>query len=127
MSRFKIVSTLLLIGIEFLVGGCGNSGPRLLQSVSVSPANADAQDFANERVQFTAEGIYSQPPSPSPLSQAGWTLSDPDIATISQNGLAQCKPGASGAVTVKASVSAPCSGTGCTAALMSGTAQLSCP
>jgi hypothetical protein len=34
MSRFKIVSTLLLIGIEFLVGGCGNSGPRLLQSVS---------------------------------------------------------------------------------------------
>jgi hypothetical protein len=129
MSRGKVlVPTAILLGaIELVVGGCGNSGPRFLQSVSVTPASADAQTFANGQVQFTAVGTYSQPPSPSPLAQAGWSLSGSDLATISQSGLAQCNPGASGVVTVKASMSAPCSGTGCTAALMSGTAQLSCP
>lgn len=129
MGRLNIIlpTILLLFGIELVANGCGNSRPRLLQSVSVSPASADAQTFAVGQVQFSAVGTYSQPPSPVTLSQAGWSLVGPDIATISQNGLAQCKSGSSGVVTIRASVSAPCSGTGCTAALMSGTAQLSCP
>lgn len=124
-----LATTLLIAGIELLTGGCGNtSAPsRLLQSVSVSPAVANAQTFSNGQVQFTAVGTYSQPPSPSPITQPGWSLSDPNIATISQSGLAQCTAGASGVVTVKASTPAPCSGTGCTAALLSGTAQLTCP
>lgn len=129
LARFKILlpATLLLAGIELLASGCGSSTPRLLQSISVTPANANAQSFPNGQVQFTAVGTYSRPPSQSPLTQAGWSVSDPNIATISQSGLAQCTPGASAKVTVKASTSAPCSGTGCTAALLSGTAQLSCP
>jgi hypothetical protein len=130
MARFKVLlpTTLLLAGIELVASGCGTPGsPRLLQSISVAPASADAHSFPNGQVQFTALGAYSQPPSPSPITQLGWSLSDPTIATISPRGLAECNPGASGAVTVNASASGPCSGTGCTAVLFSGTAQLSCP
>lgn len=115
MARFKVLlpTTLLLAGIELVASGCGTRSPRLLQSISVTPASADAHSFPNGQVQFTAMGAYSQPPSPSPITQSGWSLSDPTIATISPSGLAQCNPGASG--------------TGCTAVLFSGTAQLSCP
>ena len=131
MARLRVFlpTTLLIAGIELVAGGCGNASapPRLLQSISVTPATANAESFSNGQVQFTAEGNYSQPPSPSPIVQLGWSLSDPNIATISQSGLAQCNSGASGVVTVRASTPAPCSGTGCTAALLSGTAQLTCP
>ena len=129
MARIKVLvpTTLLLAGVALVSSACGNESPRLLQSVSVTPAAADAQSYPDGQVQFTPMGNYSQPPSPSALTQAGWSLSDSNIATLSQSGLAQCIAGASGVVTVKASVSAPCSGTGCTAALLSGTAQLSCP
>lgn len=68
-----LATTLLIAGIELLTGGCGNtSAPsRLLQSVSVTPAVANAQTFSNGQVQFTAVGTYSQPPSPSPITQPG--------------------------------------------------------
>lgn len=129
MARFNVLlpTAVLLVGIELIGNGCGNGSPRLLQSVSVTPPSAEAQNFPNGQVQFTAIGTYSQPPSPSPITQVGWSLSNPNIATVSPSGLAQCDPGASGVVTVQASTSAPCSGTACTAALLSGTAQLSCP
>jgi len=131
MARLNpLLSTALLVvlaGIESVASGCGNSSPRLLQSISVTPTTADAQTFPKGQVPFTALGIYSAPPSPSPITQPGWSSSDPNIATINGNGLAQCNPGASGVVTVKASTPAPCSGTDCTAALLSGTAKLSCP
>lgn len=131
MAPLKVFlpTTLLIAGIELVAGGCGNSSPspRLLQSVSVTPATADAQTFPNGQVQFAALGNYTQPPSPSPIIPLGWSLSDPTVAMISQSGLAHCIPGASGVVTVRASTPAPCSGTGCTAALLSGTAQLTCP
>ena len=130
MARVTVLlcAAVLLAGIEFVASGCGNGGPRALQSISVVPASADAQNFPNHQVQFTALGNYSQPPSPSQITPTGWSLSDPSVATIGQSGLAQCKPGALAAVTVRAfACCAPCSGTGCTAAQLSGTAQLSCP
>jgi hypothetical protein len=122
-----LLATVLLTGMSLLASGCGNGSPRLLQSISVSPASADAQSFPDGQVQFTVVGTYSQPPSPSPTTASAWLLLEPNIATISQSGVAQCTPGASGVVTVKAITPAPCSGTGCTSALLSGTAQLSCP
>src|SRR5215472_4069179 len=126
MTRLRIFlpTTLLIVGLELVAGGCGSASPRLLQSVSVTPAIANAQSFSNGQVQFTAVGTYSQPPSPSPITQPEWSLSGANIATISQSGLAQCNPGVSGVVAVRASTPAPCSGTGCAAALLSGTAQL---
>src|SRR5215469_18369254 len=134
MARFNVLlpTALLLAGIELV--GCGNGGPRRLQSVSVTPASADAQSFLNGQVQFTAVGTYSQPPSPAPIAPPGpgsaplWGLSDLHIATINQGGLAQCKAGALGVVTVRATVCcAPCIGTECTAAFLVGNAKLSCP
>ena len=101
MARFNVLlpTTVLLAFIELVASGCGNGSPRLLESISVTPASADAQSFPNGQVQFAAVGTYSQPPSPAPITQSGWSLSDPNIAT----------------------------GTECTAALLLGTAQLSCP
>ena len=131
MAPLKVFlpAALLIAGLEFVAGGCGNASPppRLLLSVSVTPATANAQTFSGGQVQFAALGTYSQPPSPSPITEPGWSLSDTTIATISQSGLAQCNPGASGVVTVRGSTPAPCSGTACTAVLLSGTAQLTCP
>lgn len=128
MDQFRKASlSLLLAVIEFVAVACGNQSSRVLQSVSVSPATADARNFANGQVQFTASGNYNQPPTPSTLTQAEWSLDDPTIATVSQTGLAQCNPGASGTVTVKAGTSGSCSGPDCTAVFVSGTAQLSCP
>ncbi|HEV2469698.1 MAG TPA: hypothetical protein VGS78_10920 [Candidatus Sulfotelmatobacter sp.] len=120
------MATVLLAGIELLAVGCGSSN-RVIQSVTVTPATADAQNFPNGQVQFTASGNYSRPPSPVALSQANWWLSDGSMATLTGNGLAQCVPGASGVATVRAGVSGPCRGTNCTAVQIVGTAQLSCP
>ena len=129
MVRFNVpLCAAVLLAAEFAASGCGNGGPRVLQSISVTPASADAQNFTNHQVQFTALGNYSQPPSPSEITPTGWSLSDPRVATIGMSGLAQCKSGALAVVTVRAfACCAPCSGTGCTAAQLLGTAQLSCP
>jgi len=127
MTRIKLLlAATLLTGVELLMDGCGGSN-RVIQSVTVTPATADAQNFPNGQVQFTASGNYSQPPSPVALSQANWSLSEGGIATLSGTGLTQCILGASGVVTVKAGVSGPCNGTNCTAIQIVGSAQLSCP
>ena len=132
MARFTglLLAIFVLAGISLLTSGCGNGTPppRTLQSISLNPTSADAQNFSTGQVQFSALGNYSQPPSPSAIAPSLWSLSDPSIATITQSGLAECKAGASGVVTVTASACcAPCIGTGCTAALLLGTAKLSCP
>lgn len=99
MGRVKIVLSTapLLVGMSLLSSGCGSGGgsPRLVQSISVSPASADALSFPNGQVQFQVMGTYSQPPSPSPIVALQWSLSDSTIATISQSGVAECTPGAS--------------------------------
>ena len=46
--------------------GCG--GSRQLQSVSVMPAAADAQNFPGAQVAFAATGTFNKPPSPQPLT-----------------------------------------------------------
>lgn len=129
MGRVKVPlpTSLLLAATMLSGGGCGSASPRLLQSISITPATADAQSFPNGQVQFAVMGTYSHPPSPSPITASQWLSSEPNIATISQGGVAQCTPGASGVVTVKAVVPAPCSGTGCTAVALSGDAKLTCP
>ncbi|MBZ5720115.1 MAG: hypothetical protein LAO03_07015 [Acidobacteriia bacterium] len=93
------VTVLLLVA-----AGCG-SGSRQLQSISVSPATADAQDFANGQVQFVASGRYNQAPitmSPLPVL---WVIHLPggaSGATITQGGVAQCGQGVSSTFSVLA-------------------------
>jgi hypothetical protein len=85
----SLLLTLLLIG-------CGSS--RTLQSVSVMPAVANAQ---NGPVSFTATGTFSKPPSPQKLTSqdvtwcvglaAGACPGNIAVgATVDQNGVASC-------------------------------------
>lgn len=90
MARFTVVlSTAVLVvlaGIELVASGCGNNSPRPLQSVSVNPATADARTFPNGQVQFTAAGIYSAPPSPSPITQPGCHCQIPVLLRLMRTG-----------------------------------------
>jgi hypothetical protein len=117
--------------------GCGsmNSSPnRVLQSMAVTPASADAQTFPQGQVQFTATGTFSKLPSParvpvpfvSPYS-GSWISSDPNIASINQSGLAQCVSGASGTVMVKAVASSNSATGPAMSTAVTGTASLTCP
>ncbi|HKW16838.1 MAG TPA: hypothetical protein VJO35_04960 [Terriglobales bacterium] len=97
----------LLFGVLVQTLGCGMSTPRMLQSVTVSPATADAKDFPSGQVQFTATGIFNKPPTrvtPLPACSmssgieaciTAWSAFPPTVATIDQNGLAQCVAGQS--------------------------------
>jgi hypothetical protein len=82
----------------FFLSGCGSNQP-----ISVSPASADAQNFPNGIVQFTALGV----------SSPTWCIGGSDgrcngnivaVASIDSSGRAQCNPGRNGTVTVLAGV-----------------------
>lgn len=108
-----------LFGTLIQTVGCGMSmsTPRTLQSVTVNPATADAKDFPHEQVQFTPTGIFNKPPTrvtPLPMCSASdatgacitaWSVFPPTIATIDQNGLAQCVSGESQTAKVEIALS----------------------
>jgi hypothetical protein len=140
MSKRKTLATVLIVvPIVFATVSCGSmssSSSRILQSMTVTPATADAQNSANGQVQFTATGIFSKPPSPGPVTfvspYSGSWAADPSIATLvgTANGTAtfQCVAGASGTTTVKAIASTNAAqGTGATSTAVTGTAMLTCP
>lgn len=120
--------------------GCGamssslmNSN-RVLQSMTITPASADAQASPGGQVQFTATGKFSKSPSPAavtfvPPYSGSWASSDPNIATVnSSSGLATCVAGASGTVTVTAMASTnAATGTAATSTAVQGMAKLTCP
>jgi hypothetical protein len=99
-----------------------------LQSVTLSPATADAQE-----AQFTATGHYINPTqtvTPQPVAWGACQQSAPTTdVSVTAKGLAQCASGSSGTYTVFGYVQTNCSlinacGGGCTVV---GTAQLTCP
>lgn len=139
MKRLRLASFFLaLILSASFVLSCGTSSSgesRQLQSISLTPATADAQDYPNGEVQFTATGHYtSEPMAVTPLT-AGWGTCYQQASTsdvvVTREGLAQCATGAVGTFTVWANDPAsghcnaitPCGG-GC---FVAGTAQLTCP
>jgi hypothetical protein len=108
-------------------------GQGQLQSITLSPATADAQNCPNGQVQFTATGHYidpSQTVTPQSTYWAACQLNAPTTdVSVTTASVAQCKSGASGAYSINAFVPGNCEavnacGTGCT---IYGTAQLSCP
>lgn len=133
-SASTIVTFTLVVACGVGCGGMGSSTNRVLESMTLSPSNADAQTFPQNQVQFTATGIFSRPPSPATVPfvapySGSWSVSDTNVATINQSGLAQCVSGASGTVIVTATASsnsATFPGTG-TSTAVSGTAMLTCP
>jgi len=131
-------SLVLLIFLAAIVIGCGSSAPRSLQTVSISPATADAHDFTNGEVQFTATGYYNKTPMQVTQVHATWgacyqNQPTTDI-TMTATGVAQCSPSANGTYLVWAFAPDRSNGTcsamnacggGC--GRLTGTALLTCP
>ena len=91
------------------LAGCG--GANELTSVTITPATADARNFPNGRVQFTAMGTYSSSSKPVPLANITWCigssngLCNGNIAssgTVDSNGLATCTGVLNGTATILA-------------------------
>jgi hypothetical protein len=131
----------LLILAAAMTLACGSSTSHTLQSLTVNPATADAQNYPGGLVQFTATGTYAAPPSPVAPLAATWGACDQSGVdtseiSVSANGVAQCKSGAAGTYKVWAFdlvtppggaeclVETACGG-GC--GRVTGTAQLTCP
>ena len=129
-----------LIALATVVSSCSSGNPnlgRVLYSISVTPATADAQNFPNGQVVFTATGMFNLPPSPAPLTFAApyagqFVVSNPTnppatIATVVASGnstiTVQCASGSSGTVPIVASGSA----NNGTDTVITGNAQLTCP
>jgi hypothetical protein len=139
VSRFGSWLLFLLLPLTTLgIVGCGSS--RQLQSVTLSPAWADAQNFPSGQVSFTATGTFSKKPSPLKLtskdvtwcagSSSGMCVGNinPGI-TVDQNGLAQCVPGFAGTVTILAGAesSSMMNPDGGSQLKIFGAAHLTCP
>jgi hypothetical protein len=142
MKSLRLVLGLgTLVTVAVFALSCGSSTPQhQIQSITLAPASADAENYANRQVQFVATGHYSTAPmTVSPLS-ANWGACSQFAATtavsVTSYGLAQCASGAAGTYTVWANQPADlgpgvyncaaetaCGG-GCT---VQGSAQLTCP
>src|ERR1700693_2983266 len=96
MKQAPGLALLLVIGTT----ACGsNSNPRVLQSVTATPASADAQQFPGGRVQFTATGVFNTAPTqvtPLPSCSAtnsndacitAWSTSPVTVDAVDQNGI----------------------------------------
>ena len=132
------LSLVLLLFLAAILMACGSSAPRTLQTVSISPATADARDFANGEVQFAATGYYNKSPMQVAPVHATWGAcyqNHPTTdVTMTPTGVAQCSRSASGTYLVWAFASEgtkmTCSGVsacggGC--GPLTGTALLTCP
>ena len=136
--RFML-SFLALILTASLASSCGASshGQNPLQSITLSPATADAQDYPNGEVQFTATGHYVDPPHTVTPQSATWEACQQNgpITTevsLTQGGVAQCAIGAAGTYSINAWNSdkiEPCAINACGILVCAivGTAQLTCP
>lgn len=140
--KIPVTMFFLLLTVAAITLACGSSS-HVLQTLSISPATADAQNFPGGLVQFTATGHYNSMPTEVEPLQASWgvciiTASSQQPSaevTVNGNGLAQCVSGANGTFTVFAFSSTQgqgacplwvtaCGGGGCR---VTGTAQLTCP
>jgi hypothetical protein len=129
--------TLVLAASSALSCGARSQSQDPLQTITLSPATANAQDYPNGQVQFVATGYYIDPSrTVSPLS-ATWGTCYQEASTsevsVTAAGVAQCAPGAIGTYTIWAD-NPPVSGVSCLAitacgggCFVAGTAQLTCP
>ena len=139
MFRFcPILATLALALLAALLIACGSSGNnnsfRLLTSIAVTPAQADAQSFPNGLVTFTATGSFSLPPSPAPVTfTAPYTgqflvdnVSNVVVANVVSTGTGtvtvQCVSGITGTVNVVASAAS----NNVNGVILTGSSQLMC-
>jgi len=137
--RFPLLLFALAAATLF-ASSCGKSSLsgliRQPQAITLSPATADALDYPEGQVQFTATGHYNTAPYAVTPQSATWGVCYQNAPTtevsVTTGGLAQCTSGAVGTYTVFAfdvPSGASCNamtacGGGCS---IEGTAQLTCP
>jgi len=134
--RPAAVLGVVLLGLALV--SCSSVNPnsgRVLTAISVSPENADASQFPNGQVTFTATGQFSLPPLSAPVTfkspYAGSFIVDnpggQTIANIVSTGTGtitvQCASGVTGTVNLIASASA----NNGTQIVVTGQGTLSCP
>jgi len=137
MRKLQLALCLLALSVVSLVAlSCGTSSQGSagqLQSITLTPAMADAQDYPDGAVPFVATGIYANPPNKVTPLTALWGVCQKGLpttfASVSTAGVATCGSGSVGAYEVFAYKPTNCNvvnlcGGGCT---VEGTAQLSCP
>jgi hypothetical protein len=130
----------LLVSAAAITLACGSPSPHIPQSVTVTPATADAEEFANGQVQFSATAYYNTKPSPVSNVTATWNSCAQNGPTnevsVSTTGVAQCASGASGTYMIYAFVPDPTFKGVCAASSLPcadacggvvGSAQLICP
>ena len=137
MEKLRFMASFLaLVLAACLASSCG-TGQGQLQSISLSPATADAQDYPDGQVPFTATGHYVNPTHTITPQSATWVACQQSgpITTevsLSQGGVAQCAIGAAGTYSINAwdtNKIEPCAINACGILVCAivGTAQLTCP
>jgi hypothetical protein len=133
--RFML-SFLALVLVASFALSCG-AGQGQLQSITLSPVTADAENYPNGQVPFTATGRYVNPPYTVTPQSATWVACQQNgpITTevsLTQGGVAQCAIGAAGTYSINAwdaDKIEPCAINACGILVCAivGTAQLTCP
>lgn len=144
MARAAFFGKFFLVAAAAVLSSCGSN--RQLKSVAVTPATADAKQYPNGQVQFTAAGVFSDSSMPVTLTnqQVTWcyggltSVANPvagmctgniaQFATVDQVGMAQCSPGFQGTVYILAGTQpVSMNPDGGSQLKIYGTAQLTCP
>jgi len=135
--RFAMCSLGALLAGCLVATSCGTSQSQL-QSISLTPPVANADDFPSGQVPFTATGVYVHPSRTVTPFSANWVACQNNRPTndvsITDTGTAQCHAGATGTYSIDAwdiptgsdsecTAITACGG-GCT---IEGTAELTCP
>jgi hypothetical protein len=131
--------SLILAAAITLACGSSSGNPGNLESIAISPAAANAQNYLNGQVQFAAAGYVHGSSSPVSISPT-WSVCNengPSEITVSDSGVGRCNAGASGTYIVNAYVyvhsDATCNVIGSCAVAGSdcfgthGIAKLTCP
>ena len=113
----RVVAVGVFLTAAWLLFACGATpaGPHLIQSLTLSPSSADAQNYPAGQVAFVATGHYDTSPKtvrPLPASWGAESVlmwqgsptygsANGDVL-VDSNGVAQCAPTASGTYAVVA-------------------------
>jgi hypothetical protein len=149
LSIFSLASA-ALITLACGISNTHRTDLRPIQSITLSPASADARDYPEGKVPFVATGHYSSPPTTLTPLPANWAAESVQIVngietvgpangavSVEANGVAQCAASSSGMYLVVAwdiqdptlPISCACItffGEPCCNSVQ-GTAQLTCP
>jgi hypothetical protein len=133
MVRLAVPVVFFLSMLATSCGGGLTDPPRQLVSITVTPTTADAQDFANGQVQFSATGKFSDGTT-APISVM-WSANPPftlvaNFYLLNGSGLGQCSGNAGNMIvyaTAPSNPSIPLSKMSVQTKNVTGMAQLTCP